>query len=669
MNKMFYFEHLPAKRYVGKGSIAIRFCIALFIIGLSSDLLAQSVSAPYNNPCVGSQTVFTVSAYNCTGGYSWGIAGATRGVDYTVIGDSNSPAFRVQWNKPLTGISASCNYYNCTTGPQTISGNAYSASFNVIESVTPAVSIAMNTSSYCTDNNLVFTATPTYGGSSPYYRWKVNGTIVSEGYTNTFSSKFLMYNDQVSVDMTSNASCVTTTLASSNAVTINYQNPAIDPTGTVKICSSCTQHIQAPAGYWYQWYMNGQTYLDPTTDRNEIMVSNEGTYAVKFKVNNCLAQSTQLTIIKNKLPIVNACADITLNYPGSAATLTGTATDPDGTITSVLWRQASGSTAITKSGDETYTLSLKDLSPGYYVFALTVTDDFGETASDYVAVKVNGPPNNYNYVITNSPVSDKTTTGTPITENNIASLTVDDRQQVIEYFDGLSRPMQTVTTQASRNKNDVVVPVAYDDQGRETKKYLPYTDGTNGTYKTDALKDPLTQLTSEADIYHSGKQYKFYQTAANVSGDNYPYAARVLEASPLSRVLKQGAPGEAWQPDPDPSVTTDHTMKLDYTFNAEGEVILFDYDENTGAVIFTKDNALQYYPANELFVTRTTDENNHDVLEYKDKKGRVILRKVAYKIEAGVTQYTETYYVYNDLDRLAVVLPPEGVKAVRASIN
>ena len=40
----------------------------------------------------------------------------------------------------------------------------------------------------------------------------------------------------------------------------------------------------------------------------------------------------------------------------------------------------------------------------------------------------------------------------------------------------------------------------------------------------------------------------FYQQAGDLPSDQAPYAEKIFERSPLSRVLKQGAPaGAAWQ--------------------------------------------------------------------------------------------------------------------------
>jgi hypothetical protein len=59
---------------------------------------------------------------------------------------------------------------------------------------------------------------------------------------------------------------------------------------------------------------------------------------------------------------------------------------------------------------------------------------------------------------------------------NIDTLSISGVQESTQYFDGLGRPMQTVTTMGSPSKKDIVQPFVYDVFGLEDKKYLPYTD-------------------------------------------------------------------------------------------------------------------------------------------------------------------------------------------------
>jgi serine protease AprX len=89
----------------------------------------------------------------------------------------------------------------------------------------------------------------------------------------------------------------------------------------------------------------------------------------------------------NKPPVANAGADrtVTANRKSGKATFTldgRGSSDPDGTITSYVWKGGGGAVIGTAS-----TLTLKR-AIGTYTFSLTVTDDDGATDSDSVTITV-----------------------------------------------------------------------------------------------------------------------------------------------------------------------------------------------------------------------------------------------------------------------------------------
>jgi hypothetical protein len=117
-----------------------------------------------------------------------------------------------------------------------------------------------------------------------------------------------------------------------------------------------------------------------------------GTYMFSFQVKdnsgNTDTDYIKLTVTQpNILPVVTAGADKTITLPSNAVTLTGTASDADGSIVKYGWAKISGGTAIL-SGATTASLSATGLLAGTYVFRLTVTDNMGGKKSDDVAVTV-----------------------------------------------------------------------------------------------------------------------------------------------------------------------------------------------------------------------------------------------------------------------------------------
>ena len=112
--------------------------------------------------------------------------------------------------------------------------------------VTPSVSIAASSTTICSGTSVTFTATPTNGGSSPSYQWKVNGANVGTN-SSTYTTTTLANGQIVTVVMTSNATCASPTTATSNSIvmtvytgspTINSGNgpttkPTISPSGSI----------------------------------------------------------------------------------------------------------------------------------------------------------------------------------------------------------------------------------------------------------------------------------------------------------------------------------------------------------------------------------------------------------------------------------------------------
>ncbi|HYC85456.1 MAG TPA: PHB depolymerase family esterase, partial [Chryseosolibacter sp.] len=121
----------------------------------------------------------------------------------------------------------------------------------------------------------------------------------------------------------------------------------------------------------------------------------QGTYVFRLVVSDNLGAtgSDEVTVVVKApaLPSVNAGIDKLVKLPTTSATITGSATDPDGTIRSYLWTKLSGNTC-SMYNTTTSTLKLTGLKSGSYAFRLTVHDNSGNSASDDVIVVVDAPP-------------------------------------------------------------------------------------------------------------------------------------------------------------------------------------------------------------------------------------------------------------------------------------
>jgi RHS repeat-associated protein len=256
---------------------------------------------------------------------------------------------------------------------------------------------------------------------------------------------------------------------------------------------------------------------------------------------------------------------------------------------------------------------------------------------------------NQNYVYTIAP---------QIEVANTSQLSVNaDAIKNITYFDGLGRPMQNVAIKQSASGKDIVTHIDYDAYGRTEKEFLPYVSNFNdGAYKNI---DPLGKTKS---YYKTNYADDFVGISTN---DINPYSQKEFEASPLSRVLKQAAPGEDWKLD------NGHEIEMEYTSNDANEVKVFHADVNATTYVPTLTGGTAYYAAGELMKTITKDENHSSgsdrtTEEFTNLQGQVVLKRT---YNAG--QQHDTYYVYDDFGNLSFVLPPkmDATTSSLATIN
>jgi ribosomal protein L14 len=125
----------------------------------------------------------------------------------------------------------------------------------------------------------------------------------------------------------------------------------------------------------------------------------QGVYQFELKVtdnNGAIGKDTiQVTVgaAANQSPTANAGVDINLTLPTNNTTLSGSGTDPDGTIASYQWSRVSGPSQYNISSPTQSSPSVSNLVQGTYQFQLTVTDNAGATDVDIVQITVDAAPN------------------------------------------------------------------------------------------------------------------------------------------------------------------------------------------------------------------------------------------------------------------------------------
>ena len=262
--------------------------------------------------------------------------------------------------------------------------------------------------------------------------------------------------------------------------------------------------------------------------------------------------------------------------------------------------------------------------------------------------------------------------------NNLMVRPVSDVKQTTQYFDGLGRPIQTVARQASLETStgtlaDIVSPILYDEFGREQYKYLPFVSHTNvgntqlstidGSFKTN----PFQQQASFASTQYPGET-------------NF-YSKTNFEASPLNRVTDTYAPGSSWAgSENNGNPALQRNVQIKYFINsAADDVKIWNVTNdatigNFGTYTLATNNNGGVYPSGQLYKNITIDEHKKQVIEFKDKEGKVILKKVqianttagAATADDGTGRNCDgwlcTYYIYDDLNNLRCVIQPRGVE-------
>lgn len=268
-----------------------------------------------------------------------------------------------------------------------------------------------------------------------------------------------------------------------------------------------------------------------------------------------------------------------------------------------------------------------------------------------------------NYVRTWEPVKPYTNDADVIS----TSRTIHEVRQATQYFDGLGRPLQTVVKRGSmitgEAAKDLVVPVVYDEFGREQYKYSAFAANTTGS--NASLMDGYFKL----NPFQQDSTFK----KGMFSDEAYYYGRTVFEASPLNRPLEMYTAGNNWVGTAgDGTEANRRGVKMKYFINTVTDSVriwtVTDVSNSFGTYASSSS-----YGAGQLFKNVSQDEHNKQVIEFKDKEGKVILKKVQLTAAAddgsgtGHYGWLCTYYIYDDLNQLRCVVQPKGVELLAAN--
>lgn len=236
----------------------------------------------------------------------------------------------------------------------------------------------------------------------------------------------------------------------------------------------------------------------------------------------------------------------------------------------------------------------------------------------------------------------------------VAALTNTQKRIGATYYDGYGRPLQKIKVGQSPNGYSIVSFAQYgqtDSYGLDAYAFLPYTAANTGAgYRASGA-------TEQTAYYSNG-------ASDDVTDDASPWSKSIYEAGPLQRLLYSGGNGDGFQASP--GTSGQHYQSYNYRTNNSS---LYASDAYNGGVrLWLSDGTSSgTYPTGSLDVTETIDEAGHSILSYSNTKGKQILkRQIITQTINGTTEYClDTYYVYDDLGRLRMIIPPKALATIR----
>ena len=249
-----------------------------------------TTTATSNSITITIVTSVTPSVSIVPGGGTSICSGQSVTLTATPTNGGTSPTY--QWYKNGTAIGgATASTYTTTTLANndiitciltsnasclsTTTATSNAITFTITANAAASVSIAASPgNTVCSGQNVTFTATPVNGGTAPTYQWYKGGTAINGATGSTYSSTTLANGDVITCKIVSNSQCVTTSNATSNAITINISG-AVTPAVSIvsgsgnSICTGqnvtfTATPVNGGSSPTYQWY-NGGTAIGGAT--------------------------------------------------------------------------------------------------------------------------------------------------------------------------------------------------------------------------------------------------------------------------------------------------------------------------------------------------------------------------------------------------------------------
>ena len=331
--------------------------------------------------CENTTKAYSIGAVGGATGYTWSYSGTGATINGT--GTNITIDFATGATSGTLSVTADNSCGSSTDQTLAISVNS---------TLPASVSIASDDADniICAGTSVTFTATPTNGGVTPSYQWKLNGSTNVGANNPIYTTTTLSDGDVITVILTSSLTCATGSPATSNQVTmtVNAIPPTPGPiTQPANKCSGSignTFSIAAVAGATsYTWSVTGTGWAvtagGTTTSATINIGTGVGTVSVTAtNVCGTSAASTTGNITPTTAPATpgaitqpaNACASSTGNTFSIAAV---------GGATSYTWSVTGTGWAVTAGG--TTTSATITIGTGVGTVSVTATNACGTSAA------------------------------------------------------------------------------------------------------------------------------------------------------------------------------------------------------------------------------------------------------------------------------------------------
>ncbi|MBR5736142.1 MAG: RHS repeat-associated core domain-containing protein [Bacteroidales bacterium] len=295
-------------------------------------------------------------------------------------------------------------------------------------------------------------------------------------------------------------------------------------------------------------------------------------------------------------------------------------------VTSYTWYPAGKMRSATDVRGVTETYEYDNLGRLTYV-----KNDEGNNVKSYVYYYADTTSQN-NAKINHNSITEKTHTTTGGTTYRSA----------VRYMDGLGRPVAEILENGGGAGEDILTAQSYDSAGRLWKKWIPTPiSGTiTGTF---------------SDAAQSAGQ-SFYS-------DTYPYNEATYETSPRERIISEYGAGADWRTatkDIEHGMMSNSSVSSNMLYHRGFKASL----SSSGTLSISKKTASS---AATLKVFKTTDEDSRVVLEFYNSYGEKVLERRL--MTTSSTGWYDTHYVYDDMGRLVVVIPPKLTNTIGSSTS